>query len=197
MLGFIGLFTHQNLVLGRSLNLFFKFLGILFGKFKILHSLHFLINIIGSYQRRALDSFLDFFFFLRINLRFKTDLNFLSILFNFLLHLPYFVILLDLFLLLDFFLLLKNLVEHRAIILVHFLWWCIELGYIGLFIPRTLEFGLLKLFHMLVEFLFIDGFVKLPDFCKFFLFFVQEKVLIGNVFLIYFFCEGFFLWFLF
>ncbi len=46
---------------------------------------------------------------------------------------------------------------------------------------------------MFVELFFVDGFVELSDLSKFFLFFIKEKVLIGNVFLIYFFSKGFFL----
>jgi hypothetical protein len=67
------------------------------------------------------------------------------------------------------------------------------LGLVGLLISGTLKFGLLKLFHMFVELFFVDGFVELSDLSKFFLFFIKEKVLIGNVFLIYFFSKGFFL----
>lgn len=83
VLSLVGLFAHKDLVFRRAFNLFLEFLGILFGEFKVLHSLHFLVNIVGSNERRALDPFLDFFLFLRINFRFKTDFYFFCILFAF------------------------------------------------------------------------------------------------------------------
>lgn len=121
MLSFVGLFAHKDLVFRWAFNLFFEFLGILLSKFQILNSLHFVVNIWPN-QRRALNSLLDFFFFLRINFWLETHLYFLSVLFAFFFQFFYLVVLLNLSLLFGLFLFLKNLVEHRTVVLIHFIW---------------------------------------------------------------------------
>jgi len=165
VLGLVCLLADQQLgfcCLVKGILFLLELLPILLSELQILHAFHLVILPIcipHTYQRRTLDPLLNLIPLLQIDLRPEIYLNFLGVFFAPIFQLLYFIPMFNLLLFLLLFLLFQDLVEHRPVVLVHFLRGSVDWFRVGGLVAWSLKSGFLELFHVLVEFFLVDRLV--------------------------------------